>query len=165
MPNSRELIKESINGIITLTKKLLLTNSSKKSKLSSGLIETVKNSPHLISPLKLYNLSRKSILHIGHKNRTSQSILIKPSSVSTILRLIRSHMIIIICNKHLLLNSHSLLRNHRLSRSGRRSRAEKLAREKISQLKTVHMQTYARDSVTIVGAIKKHRKSQHWDET
>jgi hypothetical protein len=36
MSNSRELIEESINGIITLAKKLLLMNSSKKSRLSCG---------------------------------------------------------------------------------------------------------------------------------
>jgi kynureninase len=52
-PNSRQLIEESINGSITLTKKLLLMNSNKKSRLFSGLIVTTKKSPHLMSPLKL----------------------------------------------------------------------------------------------------------------
>jgi hypothetical protein len=47
-PNSREMIEENITSIITLTKKLLLTNSSKKSRLSCGLIAAVKKSPHLI---------------------------------------------------------------------------------------------------------------------
>jgi hypothetical protein len=78
MTNSRVLIKESINSIITVVKKLLLTNSSKKSRLSSGLIATTKKSLHLMRPFKLYNLSRKLILHNGHKNLTSPSILIKP---------------------------------------------------------------------------------------
>jgi hypothetical protein len=118
MPNSRELIKESINSSITLTKKLLLTYTSKKSRLSSGLIATAKKSPHLMSPLKLHNLSRKTILHTGHKNRTSPSILIKSSPVSTKLRLIQNPTIIIISKKHLLLSSSSLLWNHRLSRTG-----------------------------------------------
>jgi hypothetical protein len=54
-PNNRELIEESINYIITLAKKLLLTNSSKKSRLSCGLIATTKKCPHLMRPLKLYN--------------------------------------------------------------------------------------------------------------
>jgi hypothetical protein len=118
MPNSRELIKESINSSITLTKKLLLTYTSKKSRLSSGLIATAKKSPHLMSPLKLHNLRRKTILHTGHKNRTSPSILIKSSPVSTKLRLIQNPTIIIISKKHLLLSSSSLLCNHRLSRTG-----------------------------------------------
>jgi hypothetical protein len=62
MPNGRELIEESINGIITLAKKLLLTNSSKKSRLPCGLIAIAKKSPHLMRSLKLYNLSRESAL-------------------------------------------------------------------------------------------------------
>jgi hypothetical protein len=61
MSNNRELIEESINSIITLVKKLLLTNSSKKSRLSYGLIVSVKKSPHLMRPLKLHNISRKLI--------------------------------------------------------------------------------------------------------
>jgi hypothetical protein len=131
MSNIRELIEEIINGSINLVKKLLLTNSSKKSRLSCGLIANVKKSPHLISPLKLHNLNRKSILHVGHKNQTNSCILIKPSPVCTKLRLIRRQPIIIICNKHLLLNSCSFLHNHMLSRSRRRRRAEKLAHEKL----------------------------------
>jgi hypothetical protein len=59
MPHNRELIEESINDIITLAKKLLLMNSSKKSRLSCGLIATVKKSPHLMRPLKLHNINRK----------------------------------------------------------------------------------------------------------
>jgi hypothetical protein len=58
MPNSRELIKERINGRITLVKKLLQTNINKKSIVSCGLIETAKKCPYLMRPLKLYNLSR-----------------------------------------------------------------------------------------------------------
>jgi hypothetical protein len=88
MSDSKELIEESINGIITMTKKLLLTNSSMKSRLSCGLITTVKKSPHLMRPLKIYNISRKLILHAGHKKQTNLSILIKPRPVSTVLRLI-----------------------------------------------------------------------------
>jgi hypothetical protein len=163
MPNSRELIEESINGSITLTKKLLLMNSSKKSSLSSGLIMTVKKSPHLMSPLKLHNFNRKPILHIGYKNQTSLSILIKPSPVCTILRLIWSQPIIIICNKHLLLNSSNLLWDHMLSRSWRRRQVGKLAHEELPKIKTMHVQTYVRNSVMVVGAIEKHQTSQHWD--
>jgi hypothetical protein len=68
MSNNTKLIKEIINGSITLAKKLLLMNNSKKRRLSSGLIVIVKKSPHLMSLLKLHNLSRKSILHTGHNN-------------------------------------------------------------------------------------------------
>jgi hypothetical protein len=163
-PNNRELIEEIINGSITLVKKLLLTNSSKKSRLSGGLIATTKKSPYLMSPLKLHNLSKKLVLHTSHKNRTSPSILIKPSLIITILRLIRRHPIIIIYNKHLLLSSHSLLHNHRLSMSQMRRRTGKLTREKIPQSKTTYVQTRARDPVAIVGVIEKHRSSQYWDE-
>jgi hypothetical protein len=88
-PNNKKLIKESIDSIMTLTKKLLLMNSSQESRLSSGLIVTAKKSALLVSPPNLHNLSRKSILHAGHKNRTNPSILIKPSPISTILRLLR----------------------------------------------------------------------------
>jgi hypothetical protein len=138
-PNSRELIEESINNIITLAKKLLLMNSSKKSILSCGLIATAKKSQHLMRPLKLYNISKKLILHASHKNRTSLSILIKPSPVSTVLRLIRSKMILIICNKHILLSSSSLLRDHRLNMSQRRRRAGKLAHEELPKSKSTHV--------------------------
>jgi hypothetical protein len=61
-PNNRELIEEIIIGSITLAKKLLLTNSNKKSRLPCGLIATAKKSPQLMSPLKLHNLNRKMIL-------------------------------------------------------------------------------------------------------
>jgi hypothetical protein len=88
MPNSRELIEDNINGSIILAKKLLLTNSSKESRLSSGLIATTKKSPYLMSLLKLHNISRKPIHQTSRKNRTSSSILIKPSPVCIILRLI-----------------------------------------------------------------------------
>jgi hypothetical protein len=96
---------------------LLLMNSSKKTRLSCGLIATVKKSPYLMRLLKLYNISRKMTIHDGHKNQTSLSIIIKPSHVCMKLRLIRSQTIIIISKKYLILNSNSLLRNHRLSRS------------------------------------------------
>jgi hypothetical protein len=162
-PNNRELIEESINSIITLAKKLLLMNISKKSRLSCGLIATVKKSSYLMRPLKLHNISRKMILHTSHKNRTNPSILIKSSPVCTKLRLIWSQMIIIICNKSLLLSSSSLLRVHRLRRSRRRRRAGHLAREKLSKMKSTHVQTYTRNPFTIVGAIEKHWTSQHWD--
>jgi hypothetical protein len=64
MPNSRELIEKSINSIIILVKKLLLTNSSKKNRLSCGLIANAKKSPHLMRPLKLYNINRKMNIHM-----------------------------------------------------------------------------------------------------
>jgi hypothetical protein len=70
-PNSRELIKENINSIITLAKKLPLMKSSKKSRLSCGLIAILNKNPHLMRPFKLHNISRKSILHTSHKNRTN----------------------------------------------------------------------------------------------
>jgi hypothetical protein len=66
MSNSRELIEESINGIITLAKKLLLMNSSKKSRLSCGLIATAKKSPHLMRPhlmRPLFILARREDMH------------------------------------------------------------------------------------------------------
>jgi hypothetical protein len=87
-PNSRELIEESINCSITLAKKLLLKNSNKKSRLTSGPIAISKKSPRLMSPLKLHNISRKLILHTSYKNRTGSSILIKSSLLCTKLRLI-----------------------------------------------------------------------------
>jgi hypothetical protein len=160
MPNNKELIEESINGIITLTKKLLLTNSSKKSRLSYGLIAIAKKNPLLMRPLKLHNISRKMILYTSHKNRTIPSILIKSSPACTKLRLIRSQTIIIICNK-CLLNSNSLLQDHRPSRSRRRRWAGKLAHEEVPKSKSVHVQTHVRNPVIIVDAIKKHHTSQH----
>jgi hypothetical protein len=69
-PNNREMAEESINGSITLAKKLLLTNSSKKNRLFGGLIATVKKSLHLMSLLQLLNLSRKPIVHTGNTSQT-----------------------------------------------------------------------------------------------
>jgi DNA-binding MarR family transcriptional regulator len=62
-PNNRKLIKEVINYIVTLAKKLLLTNSSKIGRLSSRLILLMKKRPHLMSPLKIHSISSKMILH------------------------------------------------------------------------------------------------------
>jgi hypothetical protein len=72
-------------------------------------------------------------------------------------------MILIISKKPLLLSSGSLLRYHRLSRRRRRRWAGKLAREKIPKMKSTHVQTHARNLVTIVGAVEEHWTSQHWD--
>jgi hypothetical protein len=91
------------------------------------------------------------------------SILIKTSPIRVKLRLVRGQTILIISKKLLLLSSGSLLRDHRLSRSRRRWRAGMLAREKIPKTKSTHVQTHARNPVTIVGAIEEHRASQHWD--
>jgi hypothetical protein len=44
-----------------------------------------------------------------------------------------------------------------------RWQAGKLANEKIPETKSTHVQTHARNLVTIVGAIEEHRTSQHWD--
>jgi hypothetical protein len=44
-----------------------------------------------------------------------------------------------------------------------RRRAGKLTREEIPKSKSAHVQTHARNPVTIVGVIEKHRTSQHWD--
>jgi hypothetical protein len=82
MSNNRDLIEESINGIITLTNKLLLMNNSKKSRPACGLIAIVKKSTYLMRPLKLYNINRKSILHTNHKNETIPSIPIKSNTVA-----------------------------------------------------------------------------------
>jgi hypothetical protein len=94
--NNRKLIKKVLNCSVTLAKKLLLMNSSKIGRLPSRLILLTKKRPHLMSPLKIHNISSKMILHTSYKNRVSPSILIKPSHVCTILRLIRSQTIIII---------------------------------------------------------------------
>jgi hypothetical protein len=134
--NNRKLIKEVINCSVTLSKKLLLTNSSKIGRLSSKLILLTKKRSHLMSPLKLPNISSKTILHTSCQNRTSTGILIKPSHVCMKLRLIRSQTILIISRK-LLLSSYSLLYNHWLNRSTRR--AWKLTREKILKAKTTHV--------------------------
>jgi hypothetical protein len=158
-PNNWKLIKEVLNYSVTLVKKLLLTNSSKIGRLPSRLILLTKKRPHLMSPLKIHNISSKTILHTSYQNWASTSILIKPSPVRVKLRLIRGQTILIISKKLLFLSSGSLLRDHRLSRSRRRWRARKLAREKILEMKSTHVQTYARNTITIVGAIKKHRTS------
>jgi hypothetical protein len=47
-PNNRKLIKEILNCRVTLTKKLLLMNSSKIGRLTSRLILLTKKSPHLV---------------------------------------------------------------------------------------------------------------------
>jgi hypothetical protein len=116
-PNNRKLIKEVINCSVNLSKKLLLANSNKIGRLSSRLILLMKKRQHLISPLKLHNISSKTILHTSYQNRASTCILIKSSPVCVKLRLIRSQTILIIRKKLLLLSSCSLLRNHWLSRS------------------------------------------------
>jgi hypothetical protein len=161
MPNNRKLIKEVLNCSVTLVKKLLLTNSSKIGRPSSRLILLTKERPHLMSLLKVHNISSKSVLHISYQNRTSLSILIKPSLVCMKLGLIQSQTIIIICNKYVLLSSNSLLRDHRLSRHRRRRRTGKLTHEKIPKSKSAHVQTYVRNPVTIVSDTKKHWTSQH----
>jgi hypothetical protein len=162
-PNNRELIKEILNYSVTLAKKLLLTNSSKIGRLTNRLILLMKKRPHLMSPLEIHNISSKMILHTSCQNRASTSILIKPSLVHVKLRFVRGQTILIISKKLLFLSSGSLLRDHRLSRSRRRRRAEKLTHEKIPKTKSMHVQTHARNPVTIVGAIEEHRTSQHWD--
>jgi hypothetical protein len=162
-PNNRKLIKEVLNCSVTLAKKLLLTNSGKIGKLSSSLILLTKKRPHLMSPLKIHNISSKTILHTSCQNRSNTSILIKSSPVRVKLRLIRGQMIIIISKKLLLLSSGSLLRDHRPSRHRRRRQAGNLTREKIPETKSTHVQTHARNPVMIIGAIKNHRTSQNWD--
>jgi hypothetical protein len=67
-PNNRKLIKEVLNYSVTLSKKLLLTYSSKIGRLSSKLILLMKKIPHLMSPLKLHNISSKMILHTSCQN-------------------------------------------------------------------------------------------------
>jgi hypothetical protein len=62
-PNIRKPIKEVINCSVTLSKKLLLTNSSKIGRLSNRLIFLMKKISHLMSPLKLHNISSKTILY------------------------------------------------------------------------------------------------------
>jgi hypothetical protein len=66
--NNRKLIKEILNCSVTLTKKLLLTNSSKIGRLASRLILLMKRRPHLMSPLKIHNISSKTILHTSYQN-------------------------------------------------------------------------------------------------
>jgi hypothetical protein len=67
-PNNRKLIKEILNCSVTLAKKLLLTNSSKIGRLSSRLILLMKKRSHLMSPLKIHNISSKTILHTSCQN-------------------------------------------------------------------------------------------------
>jgi hypothetical protein len=69
-PNSRKLVKEIINRSVTLSEKLLLTNSNKIGRLSNRLIAITKKSHPLMSPIKLHNTSSKMILHTGCNNRT-----------------------------------------------------------------------------------------------
>jgi hypothetical protein len=61
--NNRKLIKEVLNCNVTLSKKLLLANSSKIGRLSNGLILLTKKIPYLMSALKPHNISSKTILH------------------------------------------------------------------------------------------------------
>jgi hypothetical protein len=79
--NNRKLIKGILNYSVTLAKKLLLTNSSKIGRLASRLILLMKKRSHLMSPLKIHNISSKTILHTSCQNRANTSILIKPSPV------------------------------------------------------------------------------------
>jgi hypothetical protein len=81
MPNNRKLIKKVINCSVTLSKKLLLMNSGKIVRLSSRLIFLIKKRPHIMSLLKLHNISSKMILHTSCQNRANTSILIKTSHV------------------------------------------------------------------------------------
>jgi hypothetical protein len=110
-------------------KSVVLMNSSKIGRLASRLILLMKKRPHLMSPLKIHNISSKMILYTSCQNWASMSILVKPSPVRVKLRLIRGQMILIISKKLLLLSSGSLLWDHRLSRSQRRRRAGKRHRK------------------------------------
>jgi hypothetical protein len=67
-PNNRKLIKEVLNYSVTLAKKLLLMNSSKIGRLSSRLILLTNKISHLISPIKIHNISSKMILHTSCQN-------------------------------------------------------------------------------------------------
>jgi hypothetical protein len=67
-PNNRKLIKEVLNCSVTLAKKLLLMNSSKIGRLSSRLILLTKKRPHLMSLLKIHNISSKIVLHTSYQN-------------------------------------------------------------------------------------------------
>jgi hypothetical protein len=138
-PNKKKLIKEILNCRVILTKKLVLTNSSKIGRLASRVILLMKKRSHLMSPLEIHNINNKTILHTSCQNRASTSILIKRSLVRVKLWLVRGQTILIISKKVLLLSSDSLLRDHRLSRSQRRRRAGKLAREKIPKTKSTHV--------------------------
>jgi hypothetical protein len=80
-PNNRKQIKEVINCSVTLSKKLLLMNSSKIGRLFSRLVCLTKKRPHLMGLLKLYNISNKMVLHVSCQNQANTSILIKPSPI------------------------------------------------------------------------------------
>jgi hypothetical protein len=64
--NNRKLIKEVLNCSVTWLKKLLVMNSRKIGRLFSRLILLTKERPHLMSPLKLHNISSKTILHTSY---------------------------------------------------------------------------------------------------
>jgi hypothetical protein len=108
-PNNRKLIKEALNCSVTLAKKMLLMNSSKIGRLSSRLILLINKRSHLMSPLKIHNISRKTILHTSCQNRASTCILIKTSPICMKLQLVRGQTILITSEKLLLLSSGSLL--------------------------------------------------------
>jgi hypothetical protein len=61
-PNNRKLIKEVLNSLV---KKLLLMNSSKIGRLCSRLILLMKKRPHLMSLLKINNISSKMVLQLA----------------------------------------------------------------------------------------------------
>jgi hypothetical protein len=107
--------------------------------LSSGVIVIMKKTPHLMSLIKLHNISSKLILHTRYKNRTNLSILIKSTHICTKLRLIRSQTIIIIYKELLLHIICRLLWNHSLSGSHGRRWARKLTHQKPPKLKTTHV--------------------------
>jgi hypothetical protein len=67
-PNNRKLIKQILNCSVILVKKLLLTNSGKIGRLVSTLILLMKKRPHLMSLLKIHNISSKTILHTSCQN-------------------------------------------------------------------------------------------------
>jgi hypothetical protein len=66
--NNRKMIKKVLNCSVTLAKKLLLTNSNKIGRMSSRLILLMKKRPHLMSPLKIHNISSKTVLHTSCQN-------------------------------------------------------------------------------------------------
>jgi hypothetical protein len=90
---SVKLIIEVLNYSVTLLKKLLLMNNSKIGRLSTRLILLIKKRSHLMSPLKLHNISSKTIHHTICQKQASMSILIKSNHVCMKLRLVRSHTI------------------------------------------------------------------------
>jgi hypothetical protein len=138
-PNDKEMVKEVLNYSVTLSKKLLLMNSSKIGRLSSRHKLLMKKRPHLMSPLKFHNISSKAVLHTSYQNRDSMSILIKSSPVCVKLRLVRSQTILIISKKLLIFSSYSLLCNHWLGRSRRTRRTWKFAGEKIPKPEITHV--------------------------